>query len=59
MSRRVLRDHGARAHLEGRNGFTFGRLHALEEARGAANVRDFETAWEQLPTRRLRRWLRS
>ncbi|WP_439939172.1 CYTH and CHAD domain-containing protein [Nocardia sp. N13] len=59
MSRRVLRDHGARAHLEGRNGFTFGRLHALEEARGAANVRDFETAWEQLPTRRLRRWLRT
>ena len=58
MSRRVLRDFGAREHVAGRNGFTFGRLHAVEEARGASTERDFETAWERLPTRGLRRWLR-
>lgn len=59
MSRRVLRELGAREHVAGRNGFTFGRLHAVEEARGASTVSDFETAWERLPTRGLRRWLRT
>lgn len=59
MSRKVLRELGAREHVAGRNGFTFGRLHAVEEARGASTVRDFETAWERLPTRGLRRWLRT
>jgi CHAD domain-containing protein len=59
MSRRVLRELGAREHEAGRNGFTFGRLHAVEEARSAQTVRDFERAWKQLPTRRLRTWLRT
>lgn len=59
MSRRVLREHGARAHQEGRDGVALGHLHTLEEVRGDDTVRDFETAWEQLPTRGLRRWLRT
>ena len=54
-----LPDHAARAHIAGRNGFTFGRLHAQEEQRGTATVRDFEAAWDQLPTKGLRRSLRS
>jgi CHAD domain-containing protein len=57
MSRRVLRDYGVRAHLSGENGFTFGRLHALEQARAAAAVQEFETAWDGVPRKNLRRWL--
>jgi CHAD domain-containing protein len=59
MSRRVLRELGAREHLAGRNGFTFGRLHAQEEVRAAGSVRDFESAWDRMPPERLRRWLRT
>ena len=59
LSRRVLRELGAREHAAGPSSFTFGRLHAVEEERGASTVRDFEAAWEQLPTRGLRRWLRT
>ena len=33
VARAVLREIGIKAHLSGENGFTFGRLHALEEAR--------------------------
>ncbi len=58
MSRRLLRDFGARAHVGGQNGFTFGRLHALEEARGQVAVREFEDAWTRLNLKRLRRRLK-
>jgi CHAD domain-containing protein len=58
MSRRVLRELGAREHAHGRDGSTFGHLHTVEEERAAGSVRDFEAAWERLPTRGLRRWLR-
>ena len=51
MSRQLLRDYGARARGEEENGFTFGRLHALEEARGEAAVRDFEVAWRRIRTK--------
>jgi CHAD domain-containing protein len=57
MSRRVLRDHGARAHVAGQNGFTYGRLHMLEEANAEAAVRQFEDAWARLSLKRLRRRL--
>ncbi len=57
MSRRVLRDYGARAHVAGQNGFTYGRLHMLEEANAEAAVRDFEDAWRQLSLKGLRRRL--
>jgi CHAD domain-containing protein len=57
MSRRLLRELGARAHVAGQNGFTFGRLHALEETRAEAAVRDFEDAWTRLHIKKLRRHL--
>ena len=57
MSRRVLRDHGARAHVEGHNGFTYGRLHMLEEARAEATVREFDDAWARVSLKGLRRRL--
>lgn len=57
MSRRFLREQGARTHLDGMNGFTLGRLHAIEEARAAAAAEDFEPAWahvEDCRTRKLK-----
>jgi len=36
LTRALLRELGVQAHLDGDNGFTFGRMHALEEARGDA-----------------------
>ena len=40
---------------DGMNGFTLGRLHALEEARAAAAVADFERAWADVKDRRIRK----
>jgi CHAD domain-containing protein len=57
MSRRFLRDHGARAHVAGHNGFTYGRLHMREEVRAEAAVRDFDDAWTRLSLKDLRRRL--
>jgi len=57
MSRQVLREYGARAHVEGHNGFTYGRLHMLEEARAEGAVREFDDAWARLPLTGLRRRL--
>jgi hypothetical protein len=55
MSRRFLREQGARMHVEGMNGFTLGRLHATEEVRAAAAVEDFERAWARLAGRKIRK----
>nr|WP_300047204.1 CHAD domain-containing protein [uncultured Nocardioides sp.] len=55
MSRRFLRELGARMHLDGLNGFTLGRLHAIEEARAAAATEDFEHAWAHVEDRRIRK----
>jgi CHAD domain-containing protein len=57
VARRLLRDLGVRAHLSGENGFTFGRLHALEEAAAEELRRRYPTLYEELPTKRLRKWL--
>ena len=57
MTRQVLREYGVRAYLSGENGFTFGRLHALEEARSEVARRDFEAAWRAVPGKDLRRWV--
>jgi hypothetical protein len=48
VARAWLRDAGMRAHLDGDNAFTYGRLHALEQARSAAAVADFRFAWAEL-----------
>lgn len=58
LTREVLRGLGVTAHLDGDNGFTFGRLHALEEAAGAAALGAYEDAHAAVERRRLRRWLR-
>jgi len=59
VARRVLRDLGVRAHLGGENGFTFGRLHALEESHAADLARRYLEVWEDLPgPSGLRSWLR-
>jgi CHAD domain-containing protein len=59
VARQVLRDLGVRAHLSGENGFTFGRLHALEEAGAAGLAAAYLEAYDDLPApSRLRSWLR-
>ncbi len=57
VARTTLRAIGVRAHLDGENGFTFGRLHALEEARAAELEHAYEPLVAQLPTGKLRGWL--
>ena len=56
--RQLLRDLGVRAHLAGENGFTFGRLHALEEARATELEDRYPQVYDALPRKRLRDWLR-
>jgi CHAD domain-containing protein len=58
VSRGRLREYGAQTHLSGENGFTYGRLHALEQARADEAEHAFAEAWDRFPHRRLRRWLR-
>ncbi|HEY0950875.1 CYTH and CHAD domain-containing protein, partial [Nocardioides sp.] len=59
VARQTLRDLGVRAHLGGENGFTFGRLHALEESHAADLARRYLEVWEDLPRPSgLRSWLR-
>ncbi len=59
MTRELLRRMGIQAHLDGENGFTFGRLHALEEKRGEAAKARYAAVWETASDERLRRWLRT
>lgn len=57
VARENLREMAVRAHLDGENVFSFGRLHALEQARADQAERQFEGAWEALSAKRLRGWL--
>jgi CHAD domain-containing protein len=59
VARATLREYGARTHLGGENGFTFGRLHALEQARAHEAEARFGAAWDRFPPKKLRRWIRS
>jgi CHAD domain-containing protein len=54
----LLRQLGVQAHLDGENGFTYGRLHALEQARAAETERLYTKAWRKASRKKLRRWLR-
>ena len=56
VTRAVLRELGARGHLAGQNGFTFGRLHALEQVKAEAAVAAWPQARAAVSKRRLRRW---
>ncbi|WP_051479253.1 CHAD domain-containing protein [Arthrobacter sp. H5] len=51
MARGLLRRLGAEAHLNGENGFSFGRLHGLEQCRAAVAERKFAQAWKKFQRR--------
>ena len=46
---------GVQAHLDGDNGFTFGRLHGLEDARGAASLETYRDLRPELDRKKHRR----
>jgi CHAD domain-containing protein len=58
VARATLRDIAVRANGEGENGFTFGRLHGLEEARAAELRAAYPVVLHELSRKRLRRKLR-
>ena len=57
VARAYLREQGVRAHLDGENAFTYGRLHAREDAAAGEAVDDFVRAWAKVPAKDLRGWL--
>ncbi len=57
VARQVLRELGTQAHHDGDNTFTFGRLHALEQARGIAAKKEFEKAWRAAAKPQVHSWL--
>ena len=59
VARAELRLLGVQAHLAGENGFSFGRLHALEQARATRLNNEYAEVWRAASARRYRRWLTS
>ncbi len=57
VARRKLREFAVQAYLDGDNGFTFGRMHALEERRAEDAERAFRKAWKKVPRTKVRRWI--
>jgi hypothetical protein len=57
VARATVREIGVGAHLDGENGFTFGRLHALEQTRAAELETEYPPLLDDLPTRKLTKWL--
>jgi CHAD domain-containing protein len=57
VSRPVLRELAAQAHLEGGNGFTYGLMHAAESARAQRVERDLPAAWKRLRKPKNIKWL--
>lgn len=55
-TREALRALGARGHLAGENGFTYGRLHALEQARAESTSEQWSLQRAGVSARKLRRW---
>ena len=58
VSRATLREIGARAHVAGENGFTFGLLHGLEACRAAELEQRYPDVLSDLPRKDLGVWLR-
>ena len=56
VARDDLRRLGVQAHLAGENGFTFGLLHAREQARAEAAAARFWTLWADVEPPRTDRW---
>jgi CHAD domain-containing protein len=57
VARGVLQQVAAEALQDGESGFTYGRLHALEEARATEIERGLPDLVARLPSGRIRRWL--
>lgn len=57
LTRALLRELGVQAHLDGDNAFTFGRLHALEQARGEAALGEYRRLRPELDRKKRRRAL--
>lgn len=57
LTRAMLRELGVQAHLDGDNAFTFGRLHALEEARGDSALEEYRGLRPELDRKKRRRAL--
>jgi CHAD domain-containing protein len=57
VTRESLRDMGVRAHLAGENGFTYGLLAGLEEARAQAAREAYAKAWAKANKKKLRGWM--
>ncbi|MGB7983454.1 MAG: CHAD domain-containing protein [Candidatus Nanopelagicales bacterium] len=55
--RQTIREIAVAAHLAGENGFTYGRLHALEQARAEATALDYEPEYDRASRTKLHRWL--
>jgi CHAD domain-containing protein len=53
-----IRQLGVQAHLDGENAFSYGRLHALQQARIAALNVAYRDAWNAASRKKLRRWLK-
>ena len=56
VARQRLRELAMQAHLAGENAFTYGRLHALEQARAERVEADFADAWRRFRRKQLHRW---
>ncbi|MGI8535932.1 MAG: CHAD domain-containing protein [Mycobacteriales bacterium] len=57
VTREALRELGAASSKSGENGFTFGRLHGLEESRAAAAGAGWPQIRAEVSAPKLRRWL--
>jgi len=57
VTRDLLREFGAASSRSGENGFTFGRLHGLEQARTKHAVSSWPTVRKEVSKRSLRHWL--
>jgi CHAD domain-containing protein len=58
VTRVLLRELGVQAFLDGENSFTYGRLHAFEQARADALEKEFQDVWKASSKKSLRAWLR-
>lgn len=59
VSRPVLRELAAQAHLEGGNGFTYGLMYAAEAARAERAENDLPSAWTRMCKPKNTTWLKS
>ena len=57
VSRPVLRELAAQAHLEGGNGFTYGLMYATEAARAEQAENNLPSTWKRMRKRKNTAWL--